>query len=110
MQARKAALHCAIGPVYSTMIRHTRVAGIHAFGVLGFTLVEKCGWTAIIKRQAKMCPPEQGMLGRVYQIDAGWMGGAASTGYGELLCVSGLGMFASTCIGVERVPPGSKFF
>src|SRR5262245_62162029 len=28
-----------------------------------------------------MCPPGQGMSGRVYQIDAGWMGGAASIGY-----------------------------
>src|SRR6266851_4519026 len=32
---------------------------------------------------AKMCPRGQGMPGRVYQIDAGWMGGAASTGYRE---------------------------
>ena len=32
----------------------------------------------------KMCPPGQGMSGRVYQIDAGWMGGAASIGYGQL--------------------------
>src|SRR5882672_10163492 len=32
-----------------------------------------------------MCPPGQGMSGRVYQIDAGWMGGAASIGYGQLL-------------------------
>src|SRR5712691_9849281 len=31
-----------------------------------------------------MCPPGQGMSGRVYQIDAGWMGGAASIGYGQL--------------------------
>ena len=29
----------------------------------------------------KRRPPGQGMPGRVYQIDAGWMGGAASTGY-----------------------------
>ncbi|HSV24862.1 MAG TPA: hypothetical protein VLJ17_17740, partial [Xanthobacteraceae bacterium] len=32
-------------------------------------------------KEPKMCPPGQGMPGRVYQIDAGWMGGAASTGY-----------------------------
>src|SRR5262249_48866572 len=31
-----------------------------------------------------MCPPGQGMSGRVYQIDAGWMGGAASIGYRQL--------------------------
>jgi hypothetical protein len=58
-----------------------------------------------------MCPPGQGMPGRVYQIDAGWMGGAASIGYKDLLVVlSSVGDMGSTNIGVAGPAEGSMFF
>lgn len=73
------------------------------------------GWQVLPDRvegnAVKMCPPGQGMPGRVYQIDAGWMGGAASTGYRGLpFGLSGSRVFALMFIGVENVPQGSKFF
>jgi hypothetical protein len=59
----------------------------------------------------KMCPPGQGMSGRVYQIDAGWMGGAASIGLGNFLFgLSSPGILVSTDIGVAAWAEGSMFF
>jgi hypothetical protein len=67
---------------------------------------------ALATRLAKgLCPPGQGMPGRVYQIDAGWMGGAASIGYRQRSFTQvELGISVSTDIGVASLGKGSKIF
>ena len=63
------------------------------------------------RRCKKMCPPGQGMPGRVYQIDAGWMGGAASIGYTQLsFSQVEFGISVSPDIGVADPVKGSKIF
>src|SRR5437660_9474539 len=99
--------HCAIGPVCSTgkingaIWPRKAVGGQRArydvnsvrkwAGALPTQSIDSICGTARAKLlrlmaqleslRSKMCPPGQGMSGRVYQIDAGWMGGAASIGY-----------------------------
>jgi hypothetical protein len=51
------------------------------------------------------------MSGRVYQIDAGWMGGAASIGYGQLpFGLSSPGILVPTDIGVAASGKVQCFF
>ena len=68
--------------------------------------------SVVLERQsAKMCPPGQGMPGRVYQIDAGWMGGAASIRYTERpFGLLGRAMLALMFIGIASLRLGSKIF
>jgi hypothetical protein len=93
---RKAAPHCAIGTAFSTA---------------KYRLTGSLGLRVRTIRRPKMCPPGQGMPGRVYQIDAGWMGGAASIRYTERpFGLLGRAMLALMFIGIVSLWFGSKNF